>query len=574
MERINTWYKNSSFRKKVMILCLTVSLIPTLVLGGFCMVQCRRLLYRQEEFFMHTTVQQANQSLDHFLSLHTNIIKSMVWDEDIRRAVNKEYTGNYERFLANHEVFNVRIPLVTSMNEEILRATIYTGTNLYAYGTLVAPLEEIGSETWYQRALTAYTPFLVREEGTGNILLICAIPDSIYQNVVVITLSGERIFEIYNSLFEYDYAVGIYDQNGELFYNYSELESAEEKKISFCRELEELRRQADRDTFAVWENSDNAFGWTTIVFRPHQEILASVRSILWIIAGMVLLCISAVYFIGGRLSRHVVTPLEQLTKNMDRIEADDFSVTVTSKYNDEIAHLIRAFQSMADRLQKTINELYVSRIMKQEYRLQMLQSQINPHFLYNCLSMINGKAIRSEQPEIGRIALLLSTFYRTTLNKGHSKTTVQQEWKNVMAYVELQKILHANSFEVDCHMEEELMEYQIITLVIQPLVENAILHGIDYREDETEPGKVYIRGEIAEQEMRITVSDNGCGMDEATCRNILTEETKGYGIMNVNQRIKLYFGEKYGITYKSIPGKGTDAVINLPLWKEEKTQKK
>ena len=106
-------------------------------------------------------------------------------------------------------------------------------------------------------------------------------------------------------------------------------------------------------------------------------------------------------------------------------------------------------------------------------------------------------------------------------------------------------------------------------MIIQPLIENAILHGIDYREDEAETGKVIIRGEKIENEIQITVEDNGCGMDEKMCKSILTEETKGYGIMNVNQRIKLYFGENYGISYESEEGKGTKARIRLPLMMNE-----
>lgn len=260
-------------------------------------------------------------------------------------------------------------------------------------------------------------------------------------------------------------------------------------------------------------------------------------------------------------------PLEKLTNNLNNIEADNFQVTVKCKYNDEIAVLIRSFSAMAERLQQTIEELYISRILKQEYQLQMLQSQINPHFLYNCLSMINGKAIRSEQPEIAKTAQLLSTFYRTTLNKGHSRTTVENEWKNAMAYLELQKIIHAYSFEAECRIDQELFPYQSINLIIQPLIENAILHGIDCRENEEEPGRIVITGERKKDEIIFKVMDNGYGMDETMCENILHEESKGYGVMNVNQRIKLYFGEAYGISYRSELGKGTCAVICLPLQK-------
>lgn len=552
-----------------MLLCLMLSMIPTVILGTFSMVKCRELLYRQEEVFVNNTLEQTNQSLEYFLLLYSNAMNSLVWDKSIQNAVNKEYTSNYERFLAKSEVFDVRLPMVSNINADVLQVTIYTDTNMYPYGNRIAALEDIQNESWYKQAITTYSPFFVRKPGSDNFLMICGIPNTSYKNVIVITLTGEKILNTCKTLFDTDYAVGIYDQKGQIFFKYVDLETEYRQKLFFRPLLNEMLEKTDKATFACWDSSDNEFGWSTIIIRPYQKIIAKANSLLGVVAGIIFLCILQVFFLGNTFTSHIVTPLEKLTENLDHIDVNNFEVTVKSTYNDEIAHLIAAFKVMAERLQGTINELYVNRIMKQEYRFQMLQAQINPHFLYNCLSMINGKAIRAEQPEIARTALLLSTFYRTTLNKGNSHITMREEWKNAMAYVELQKIVHAYSFVAECWIDEQLLSCQVINMIIQPLIENAILHGIDYREDEAETGKVIIRGEKIENEIQITVEDNGCGMDEKMCKSILTEETKGYGIMNVNQRIKLYFGENYGISYESEEGKGTKARIRLPLMMNE-----
>jgi two-component system sensor histidine kinase YesM len=221
---------------------------------------------------------------------------------------------------------------------------------------------------------------------------------------------------------------------------------------------------------------------------------------------------------------------------------------------------------MAQRLESTIDELYRNKLLKQEYRLQMLQSQINPHFLYNCLSMINSKAIQSNQADISKFTLLLSTFYRTSLNKGHNSITVQEEWRNIISYIEIQKMIHSSSFEVNCMIDERLYPFSIINLIIQPLVENAVLHGIDYKENlDQEVGVLTIQGVLDNSLMKFIISDNGCGMDEETVKNILNTETNGYGIRNVDQRIKLFFGEAYGISFESKLGVGTTATITLPL---------
>jgi two-component system sensor histidine kinase YesM len=143
---------------------------------------------------------------------------------------------------------------------------------------------------------------------------------------------------------------------------------------------------------------------------------------------------------------------------------------------------------------------------------------------------------------------------------------VEEEWRNMTSYIEIQKMLHSSSFEVNYKIDERLYPYRIINLIIQPLVENAILHGIDYKENlDQEIGVVTILGQFDNGCMKFIVSDNGCGMDEETLKNITTTETNGYGIRNVDQRIKLFFGEDYGVSYESELGIGTTATITLPL---------
>lgn len=567
MKLWNRWYNSLRFQKKILVICLLVSMIPTLVLGVFCTVQSRNMSYDREKTYMYNMLQSANQSLNQFLGLYENTITSLVWDEAIQSALNKSYVSNYERFEAKQDIFEVRIPIAAAVNKDVTKTTIYTNTNMYPYGNRIAALKEIQKESWYETAMASTVPFFVRQKGTEEILLICRMPVKQYTNIIVMTLSGGDFFDRYEALCEGGYAVGIYDDSGSLFFRYSDMEEKYNENLYFCPKLDRLKEIVDRDAFAIMETSENKFDWTIVIFRPYYEITSSVNTILWAIGGTILLCAFVVIFTSMYLSKYVVNPLEKLTENLNHIEADNFQVTVECRYQDEIADLIHAFSEMAKRLQQTIDELYVSRIMKQEYRLQMLQSQINPHFLYNCLSMISGKAIRCEQPEIAKTAQYLSAFYRTTLNKGHSRISVENEWKNAMAYLELQKIMHAYSFETECSIDEELFSYQCINLILQPLLENAIIHGIDLREDETEPGKLIVTGEKKDEEAVFSVIDNGCGMDEEMCRNILQEESKGYGVMNVNQRIKLYFGEDYGISYESKLGKGTCARITLPLQK-------
>ena len=269
------------------------------------------------------------------------------------------------------------------------------------------------------------------------------------------------------------------------------------------------------------------------------------------------------------LTRSVVRPLHELITNIDQIKIGSMSVNAVNESQDEIGHLFRSFKSMMDRLNDMIEEVYQSKILQQEYEMKALQAQINPHFLYNSLSLINWKAILAEQTEISEMAQLLSTFYRTTLNRGKNITTVKGEWDNTCSYVKIQQMLHSGKFETTLEIEEDMMQCEILNLLLQPVVENAIVHGLDHKITEGTK-KLEIFGRKEHGELVFTVCDNGCGMSEEIKQNLLTMESKGYGVQNVHHRIQLYYGTQYGLKYESKKNEGTRVTITIPERKPEK----
>ncbi|HIT65340.1 MAG TPA: histidine kinase, partial [Candidatus Ventrimonas merdavium] len=194
--------------------------------------------------------------------------------------------------------------------------------------------------------------------------------------------------------------------------------------------------------------------------------------------------------------------------------------------------------------------------------------QINPHFLYNSLSLINWKAIMAGQEEIGEMARLLSVFYRTTLNKGKNVIDVKGEWDNTCSYIRIQNMMHSQKLTVRTQIDEGMFSYQMLNLLLQPLVENAIAHGLDHKTGEGER-ILEVTGREEETDLVFTVSDNGCGIPLESLSEILTAESKGYGVQNVHHRIQLFYGNAYGLSYESQPGVGTRVTVRIPkVWKE------
>ena len=182
--------------------------------------------------------------------------------------------------------------------------------------------------------------------------------------------------------------------------------------------------------------------------------------------------------------------------------------------------------------------------------------------MYNSLSLINSKAIISGQNDISQMARLLSTFYRTMLNKGQQITTIASELENTKSYVSIQQMMHSQSFDVIYDIDESILEYPIPNLLLQPLVENAIIHGLDHREL---PGRAILTLSCYQenQDIIFKVMDNGCGMSDEECEQILTKGGKGYGVKNVHQRIQLYYGPEYGLAFHSTKGMGTYVLLKV-----------
>ena len=284
-----------------------------------------------------------------------------------------------------------------------------------------------------------------------------------------------------------------------------------------------------------------------------------IRTLLIIMAGM----IGAIVLLVFMLSRWMTKPVEEMRNTIVRIKNGESSLRVSPVgWSEELTVLGTEFNEMLDRIQAMAEEELQNKMLVERTEFKMFQAQINPHFLYNSLSLINWKALEAGQQDISKITLALSSFYRTSLNRGKNVLTIEKEIENMKSYLEIQLCMHDNDFDVIMDIDEEILQYQTLNLLLQPLVENAIDHGIDLKED----GRGYIKiiGRKDDSNIYLTVEDNGVGIEPELLSSILEFKTKGYGVRNVNQRIQLYYGEEYCLKIESEAGKGTRCTINIP----------
>ncbi len=248
----------------------------------------------------------------------------------------------------------------------------------------------------------------------------------------------------------------------------------------------------------------------------------------------------------------------------DRIQSvitgKQVDVSFKTDQQDEFGQLSNEIGTMLATLDRMTTKIYRAELDQQSSKYDALVNQINSHFLYNTLSMINWQAIDSGEPQISIAVQELSKFYRTTLNHGKSATTLRSEIENIKAYITLQLMLD-DRFQVSYDVDSDVMEATVINLMIQPIVENAIEHGFVERKVENE---IAISAHHVKDNLVIQIVDNGIGMATVLPKHILENGEKGYGLRNVDQRIKFYFGHQYGLKIETRVGVGTSVTITLP----------
>ncbi len=311
-------------------------------------------------------------------------------------------------------------------------------------------------------------------------------------------------------------------------------------------------------------------GWYMATVIPYDDIYSVSRTLrAEMIIAMFAIGVIA-YLLAYAISNSFIKRIASLTKTMHDIESGNVTAQIEPIGGDEIGQLMTSFNNMMEQINTLMDEKYEYGQEIKNLELKALQAQINPHFLYNSLDLINCMAIQKNVPEITIMVNSLAKFYKLSLNRGKDIIPISDELTHANVYIQIQNMRFENRIQVEWDIQKEIEDYKIIKIILQPIIENAIIHGIF--ETGERFGILKISGWKEDGDIFITVADNGIGMNEECIRENFTPtqsgnmaETKGgYGIHNINDRIRLAYGGNYGLSCKSEPGKGTLVTIHIP----------
>lgn len=531
---------------------MTVSILPLMITTVFCYNQITTSLFRQEENALRETLNTAADSLHFQAELYENLLQYVCDSEAVISTSSREYATIYEKYHQFSYVFDVFLNSVMVQHPEVERITLYTDRDDIRHGKQLQLLSDLEAEPWFTEELsdlTAEPQWFARDDG--SVVLVARVPEpylkyvTAYSNsCVAVIIPRQAFYYFLDNLSQCHLTI---TREGKTFYEYTDPDIAGTLSTT---SLTSLSAEIEGE-------------WLIQIERPAYLIFQSAAWLIVVMIGIIVVCFFLIFFLSRLFADFSARRIDALNRSMQIVQTGNFDIDLHDDCQDEIGVLTNNFRTMANEIQTLIQENYQKTITLKEAQFKALQAQINPHFLYNCLSLINSRALLTHQNDISQMSQLMSTFYRTTLNKGNSMTLLRDEIRNVMSYLEIQRLLHDNRFQVITQIDPILPEISVPNLLLQPLVENSIVHGLLPRQ--SGDGCLFLTIRRVDNAIHFNVMDNGVGIEPEKIASLTSTDSSGYGLKNVNERLLLTYGEESCLKIKSIQNESTMITFFIPF---------
>lgn len=489
-------------------------------------------------------------------------------------SVNPD-AADYHQQILSHETAVEDLLINLTNNKQYIGTILLANDNysLAKYKSLTYRIDknpiDLGKELWMQETLDAYGkgcwfPSESTEYFTDNILIYTKLIRSLNQlHPLGILLIGidKKVFEDLLSPVEElnNTQIIIWRDEGILYdsapYENGVLSSMHQDELFTFLKTDGIKRLSAAERFYVKSIPCENTNWYITAVTPYNMLRLDKRNTL-----ILFLCIAAMTLLVALLCSYLFT--NNITETIRRLQryVDNLKTGRQEKIHfnptDEIGRIGNEFIRVVEENEKLTTNLYKSLYQEKESELIALQSQINPHFLYNALDSIFWMAEEHNAPDISHMTVALSNMFKLSLNNGEKLITIRKELEMVQSYITIQKVRFEDRIRVITSVEEGILDLKIVKFILQPLVENAINHGIAHKDD---GGIITIQIRRKENDILITVEDNGIGFET----HDIPIPSHGYAVRNIDDRLKLYYGADYGVQITSIPGQGTTAFVRL-----------
>lgn len=535
------------------------------------------------------SLKQSTAFLDYTLSSLNNIIDTLSFDDTVQTLLktgssyDRTMEGNW--FIQRTDILNIIYNPYTSSELQSVQVYPDEGPSSFDQTESYQKLDAGKQKEWNERvdSLALFKTILVPSSlfsGTfpKTISLVKRIPDFNSINKYIGLIKGDIPQRVFQEIVERTAASK--GATTLLFNSYGELiASTGDKSLANVQLIADLIKREqipiDGSLHAVEVNGGNYFlggtavelsDWKLVCLIDSSQVLSASTAYRKQMAWMVLALFLASIPLSLYTTKTVTNRLRKLQEHIGSSREKGFDIVPLDNGTDEIGQLTVCYDDMASNLRGLLEEQFQSGYQIKNLEFKVLQSMIDPHFLYNTLDLMSWKALQNQDKESAVLAKALSKFYKLSLGHGQTMVPLSQELEHVQTYVDIQNMRFDGNLTLVVKVPDELLGQTVFKIMLQPIVENAILHGIREREDEK--GTIWIHARIREGTLVISVADNGVGMEEEKIHSLLStaEEHSGYGVWNIHERIRLAHGDSYGLRFISKLGKGTVVYIRLPLF--------
>lgn len=550
---VSRYIRNKRLAAKLLVSYLLVAMIPLVFWSISSFQSANQRVSEQAQAYLSSTIESTLLNINSALSQVESSVQMIAGNQLVAGIVTTEELNSYDQYYNVTYQLDPMLFNFLSYTPAATKARFYTNGSIQGSRQSFLPLNELDDQSFLQAEQAARECRWRMREGQLSLLYkVYNLRTSRYA-VMEVLLDPEIFFAASLSDRPSVFDCCVSSSTGDVFYgNVGLLAGETDKQTGFLQESRPLK------------NPD----WTlTLVMDTGPHILSS-RNLFAYTAFLIVFSLGLILLVTRVLTISITGRIQNLCRQLGAVVQNRFRTEITSEDKDEIGMIVNSAGLMVRETRHLVEEVYESKIQQREAEIKALQAQINPHFLYNTLSAINWMALRNGNDDISRMVTNMSSFYRTVLNQGSSVTTVKNELDNIKAYVEIQLTLRSNSFDMEYHIEPSVLEYEMPNLILQPVVENAIEHGL--RKKMKRRGKISLSAAAEGEGIVFKISDNGVGMSSQVLSQILESSSKkGYGISNVNNRLRLFFGEGYGIRFDSTVGHGTVARIHIPKYVQQ-----
>lgn len=571
-----------NLRRKILLLYGLIVLIPTIVFSMFAIHYSMKAVRDNYMVTINEAVKQTSQNIEFRKQSYDLLAVRTATDGELIARLSREHQDMFDQ-LATVEYVDRSFAMIGKQLRGVKSFRIYhTNPTLVQDGNLLWKPENrifagMSEEIWYNASL--------KEEKSPSWMNVPHSNDQLVVSHKIISSNGQGIGAIFMEL---DYEEVFGDLLGDPFNGLGELYVLDKSNTIIASSIrEEIGTVSEQFSamFAVAETGDShaavgsvtegkqyfmkniEAGWTIVGVLHVSELE---RQSTWI---MYLILLAIVFFLFLSTSlvlivmKNIVLRIQKLGNRMNDIAQGQFSVSVRNRGNDELGELESLFNSMSGKLSVLVEDITQAKLKEREQSFRALQAQINPHFIYNSLSLIRWRAMDLDDQEQIKTIDALTTFYRLALDNAINVTRIEQELQHVQAYLEIQQLRYQGLVNVVWEIDESLLSYYTIKLLLQPIVENSYIHGAI-----TSKAAPTLKISIQKEEQRICMSiyDEGIGIAPDTLRKIRQGERagsgNGYGLANIRERLFLYFGEEGEFAIESEQGHWTLIEIKIPMF--------